>query len=230
MTLGDRIAAWAYAWGHDALVGRFPPYQALLDEVAAYVAIAAAGKVPESVRVLDIACGTGTLARRLARDGYRVVGGDSIPALAQVAQARSGTGPYPVFLYHDPVIYSTRGAADVVVSLHTYYWHPDPVALLAACWKSLRVGGYAILLTYDRPMQVRLIFREVWRRQGARAAIRALCWLVPTAAFETFRTHARRYVSRDKFAWAVRDAGFTILGVRSTFLASATTLVWARRS
>lgn len=217
----DRLAARVYALAHDALVARFPPYQELLDAVAAYV-----GKSIDGHVVLDIACGTGTLARRLAADGHRVMAGDRIQALVDVAVLRSDGPIY--YLFRDPVTQPPEEKFDAVVSLHTYYWHPDPAAVLAACRASLRPGGHAVLVTYMPPAGWLERFRMVRRRDGWRAAFRALWFLLPTAAFEALRTTPRRYVAASEFVWHVRGAGFEVLEVQKLLLGTSV-LVWARR-
>lgn len=49
---------------------------------------AALGDLPEGTRLLDVGCGNGYLARRLARAGVRVVGVDASSELIALAQAR----------------------------------------------------------------------------------------------------------------------------------------------
>jgi hypothetical protein len=71
-------------------------------------------------------------------------------------------------------------------------------------------------------------FRDVGARQGTGAALRALRWLLPTAAFETFRYYEPQYLSRDNFGDALTRAGFAVLDMRETFLASLSLLAWTR--
>ena len=120
------------------------------------------------------------------------------------------------------------GAFDVLVSMHTLYWHPDPAALLAACRRALKPGGHAVFLTYERPARVPRTFAEVRRQHGWGAAIRALRWLLPTAIFDLFRGIDPRYLTREEFDAALQDAGFEILERRTTFLAGISMLAWAR--
>ena len=120
------------------------------------------------------------------------------------------------------------GTFDVVVSMHTLYWHPDPRALLAACRRALRPGGHALFLTYERPAHVRRIFTDVRARRGWLDAMRSLRWLVPTALFDLFRSVQPRYLSCEQFRAALGEAGFEVLETRETFLAGISLVAWHR--
>jgi SAM-dependent methyltransferase len=227
----DRLVAIGYGLGYDAIVRGFPPYESLLDEVTAYIAGARRpGAAPGDFRVLDVACGTGTVAARLGREGYRVVAVDTVEHLVAVARRRHRALPNVSFHHRDvardPV--PEAGTFDVVVSMHTLYWHPNPAGVLEACRQALRPGGRALLLTYGRPARVTRTFRELRTRQGTLAAVRALRWLLPTAAFETFRQYEPQYLSPDQLRDALARAGFEVLDLRETFLAGLSLLAWVR--
>jgi SAM-dependent methyltransferase len=112
--------------------------------------------------------------------------------------------------------------------MHTLYWHPNPLGVLEACRRVVRPGGHGLFLTYARPARVGRTFHEIRAAQGARAAVRALRWLLPTAAFETFRHYEPQYLSRDDFQDALNRAGFEVLELRETFLAALSLLAWTR--
>jgi SAM-dependent methyltransferase len=112
--------------------------------------------------------------------------------------------------------------------MHTLYWHPEPRALLDACRRALRPDGRAVFLTYARRASVARTFRDIRARDGLGAAVEALRWLVPTAAFERFRDCEPRYLSRGEFHAALEQSGFQVLESRDTFLAGISLLVWAR--
>ena len=84
----ERLVAIGYGLTYDAVVRGFPPYEALLAEVAGLVSRAATPGPPAATRVLDVSCGTGTLAERLARAGWTVVGLDSVAHLVDVGRRR----------------------------------------------------------------------------------------------------------------------------------------------
>src|SRR5215475_26274 len=97
----ERMVARGYGAAYDAIVGGFPPYEALLDEVASFVNCSRSSSA--SLRVLDVACGTGTVAARLAKDGHVVVGLEPVEHLVDVARRRHGAGSAanPTFLHLD---------------------------------------------------------------------------------------------------------------------------------
>jgi len=227
----ERLVAVGYGLTYDAIVRGFPPYEALLDEILALVARAAVPGPPTATRVLDVSCGTGTVAERLARRGWTVVALDSVEHLVSVARRTHRDSGLSLSFQHadiarDPV--PGAGTYDALLSMHTLYWHPDPTGLLAACRRALKPGGHALFLTYGRPARVLRTFRDVRARQGSRAAVGALRWLLPTALFDLFRGVRPRYLSRAEFTTALRAAGFEIVELRETFLAGISLLAWAR--
>lgn len=227
----ERLIAVGYGWTYDAVVRGFGPYEDLLDEIAALVARSRNG-TGERLRVLDVSCGIGTVAARLARDGHLVVGIDGVEHLVDVARGKTrGIGGRDLAFHHVDVAHGAipgSGTYDVVVSMHTLYWHPDPAAVLAACRRALRPGGYALFLTYERPAHVWKTFREVRATKGITQATRALRWLMPTALFEAFRDCDHRYLRLGDFEAALAGAGFDVIETRRTFLAELSLLAWAR--
>jgi 2-polyprenyl-3-methyl-5-hydroxy-6-metoxy-1,4-benzoquinol methylase len=229
----ERLIAVGYGLTYDAIVRGFAPYEALLDEIVALVGRVATPGAASGTRVLDVSAGIGTVAERLARRGWSVVAADPIEHLVDVARRHHRDSGLSVSFHHADVATDALppGAPfDVVVSMHTLYWHPNPAALLAACRRALRPGGHALFLTYARPARVAHTFAEVRRHAGWLEALRALRWLVPTALFDLFRNVQPRYLSPAQFTEALRDAGFEILELRATFLAGISLLAWARAS
>jgi SAM-dependent methyltransferase len=227
------LLALAYGLSYDAIVRGFGPYEALLDEIAELIersSPAAANR--RFTKVLDVTCGVGTVAFRLSREGYTVVGLDPVEHLVAVARRRNGLYPASrLTFYHLDLARDTlRGAGtfDVLVSMHTLYWHPDPRGVLEACRRALRPGGYGIFLTYGRPAHVWRTFLEIRARDGIGEAVRALRWLVPTAIFETVRRGKPNYLSQEEFHRALADAGFEVIESRRTFLAQISLLAKAR--
>lgn len=229
----ERFVATGYGLTYDLIVRGFQPYEALVDEVAGFLARSASAAGGGSLKVLDVACGSGTVAFRLAREGYAVVGLDAVEHLVEVARkkARSKAGPEPVFHHLDLAQAPLPGAGtfDALVSMHTLYWHPAPTALLDGCRRALKPGGHAVFLTYSRPARVGRTFREVRKREGLASAVRALRWLVPTALFEMLRQYEPHYLSREEFHAALAGAGFEVLESRETFLAGISLLAWVRK-
>lgn len=227
----ERLIAVGYGLTYDAIVRGFGPYEALLGEIETLVGRAATPGPAGGTRVLDVSCGIGTVAERVARRGWSVVAVDPIEHLVAVARRHHRDSGLSLSFHHADVAKDTvpgAGTFDVLISMHTLYWHPDPAALLAACRRALRPGGHAIFLTYERPAHVRRTFAEVRASLGWFEAMRALRWLLPTALFDFFRSVKPRYLSRVQFADALTAAGFEILEQRETFLAGISLLAWTR--
>src|SRR6185369_9477304 len=227
----ERLIAVGYGLTYDAIVRGFAPYEALLDEIVSLVARAATPGPSSRTHVLDVSCGIGTVAERLARRGWSVVAADPIEHLVDVARRHHRDSGLSLSFHHADLATQSvpgSGSFDVLVSMHTLYWHPDPAALLAACRRALKPGGHAVFLTYERPARVLRTFAEVRRQRGWWEALRALRWLVPTALFDLFRGVDPRYLKRVEFDGALRAAGFEILERRDTFLAGISLLAWAR--
>lgn len=228
----ERLVAVGYGLTYDAVVRDFRPYQELLDEITALVGRSVpAGAGRQATKVLDVSCGTGTVAGRLARHGYSVVGVDPVHHLVAVARRRHADDGLSLSFHHLDLARERppgAGTFDVAISMHTLYWHPDPHGLLAACRQALRPGGHAVFLTYARPARVARTFRQIRQSRGLGEALRALRWLVPTAVFEAFRNVEHRYLDQPTFHRALVAAGFEVLEARETFLAGISRLAWAR--
>jgi SAM-dependent methyltransferase len=225
----ERLLAVGYGLTYDAVVSGFPPYERLLEEITTLVARSA--PAGDASTVLDVSCGTGTVAARIATLGYRVTAVDAVGHLIDVAREHWRRRGVPVRFEHVDVASQSppgEGTFDVVVSMHTLYWHPRPEAMLAACRRALKPGGHAIFLTYGRPARVAATFRGVRAQRGTLEALRSLRWLVPTATFEMLRHVERRYLSEGDFRATLVGAGFEVLEVRETFLGGISRLAWAR--
>ena len=227
----ERILAVGYGLSYDAVVRGFGPYQALLAEISTLIESVRPSGPRLGTRVLDVSCGTGTVAARLAADGYSVVGVDAVGHLVAVARRTYRDRGLSLNFQHldiaaDPL--PEAGTFDVLVSMHTLYWHPDPYGFLAACRRALKPEGHAIFLTYGRRARVGRIFADVRRQRGLGDAIRSLRWLMPTALFEALRGSEPRYLGREEFHRVVAAAGFEIREYRETFLAGISRLVLAR--
>ena len=168
MHASERLLAMGYGLTYDAVVSGFRPYEALLDEVFAYVErsapLAGSGRPPT---ILDVSCGIGTVAARLSARGYAVTAVDAVGHLVDVARRRHGHRPASSLRFEHVDVATApmpgAGRYDVVISMHTLYWHPQPEAVIAACRRLLAPGGHAVFLTYSRPARV------VHVRRGARS-------------------------------------------------------------
>jgi len=228
----EHMIAVTYGVSYDAVVTRFPPYEAMLDEIVGFVARSVPPETePRATRVLDVACGIGNVSLRLAAEGYSVVGIDGVKHLVELAREKGKPRGANLTFQHMDIargVVPAAGSFDVLVSMHTLYWHPDPSSLLESCRRALKPGGHAIFLTYDRPAHVRRTFRAVRQSQGLRAAVGALRWLLPTMAFEFFRESEHRYLDAAEFHETLRRAGFEVIESRQTFLSGLSHLAWCR--
>ena len=89
-------------------------------------------------RVLDVGCGTGTLAARLVDEGLRVVGIDESPEMIARAQA---VYPDIEFCVQDALSMDFTSEFDVVFSNAVFHWIPDHAALLQRIRTALIPGG-----------------------------------------------------------------------------------------
>jgi SAM-dependent methyltransferase len=229
----DSLAAVGYGLAYDAVVRAFRPYTQLLDEIVERINRARPSAVArDEIRILDVACGTGTLARRLAHEGYDVVGLDGVGRLVEIARGTPLSRLDGKVIFHHLDVAQAAvpqaGRYDVLVSLHTLYWHPEPGRFLAGCRRALARGGHALFLTYARPPHVLSTFRDVAGEAGLSDGLRALRWLIPTAAFEALRRGERRYLCPEEFHALLRGAGFTVLDVSRTFLGGISLVAWTR--
>ena len=223
----ERAVAKAYGLTYDAVVEGFAPYEALRDEVADYVRRSA----PPGARVVDVACGIGNVCLRLGEMGYAVQGYDAVGTLIEVARGKlrgAANAGSVRFDELDVASAAAPGEFDVLVSLNTLYWHPDPEGLVRACRAAVASDGHAVFVTYVRRARVVGIAREVRAAQGTVAAVRALRWLVPTALFELARDFKPRYLDPRELRAMLEQGGFEVLEERPTFLAGMCQLAWAR--
>jgi SAM-dependent methyltransferase len=126
---------------HRLLLGSF------FDGIAAYVAVSA----PGGVRVLEVGCGPGHLAIRLARRyGLDVSGVDLDPAMIERARANARTvgndSAQPEFLVGDVAsLPFPDGSFDLVVSTLSMHHWADQTAGLAEIGRVLGTGGRALV-------------------------------------------------------------------------------------
>ena len=121
--------------------------------------------------VLDLACGHGRIANRLAARGAHVTGLDATPLFLERARADAAARGVEVeYVEGDMRAIPWRERFDVIVSWFTSFgYHEDDElrGILRAVRQALRPGGRFVLETVHLPVLMRQ-FRDatVWERDG----------------------------------------------------------------
>jgi SAM-dependent methyltransferase len=110
---------------------------------------------PVPADVVDLGCGTGTLALLLAEQGYAVDALDFSPAMVRLVAAKVDAAPAPFRALvtvregdaADPGLASA--SVDVVLCRHVLWALPDPVAVVRRWVAALRPGGRLVLVEGD---------------------------------------------------------------------------------
>jgi ubiquinone/menaquinone biosynthesis C-methylase UbiE len=127
------------AWSHRLLLG------SLFGPVAADIALSADG----GVQVLEVGCGPGHLAVRLAGEhGFEVTGIDLDPAMVQRARANAAASAdaRATFVVGDAAALPFPDASfDLVVSTMSMHHWAKPAAGIAEISRVLRPGGRALI-------------------------------------------------------------------------------------
>jgi SAM-dependent methyltransferase len=129
-------------WG----IGRYELMAADLDPAAEVVVERAAVRSGE--RALDLGCGTGNAALKLARDGAHVTAVDPSTRLLEVTRQRADEAGASVDVRQGDAaaIPLADESVDLIVSVFAVFLAPDPIAAVAEMKRVLAPGG-RILLT-----------------------------------------------------------------------------------
>jgi ubiquinone/menaquinone biosynthesis methyltransferase len=102
-------------------------------------------------RALDLACGTGDIAFRLAASGARVCGLDITPRMLQLARAKLSPGACTWTTGDMTALPFADGAFDLVTTGYGLRNVPDLDAAIAEIARVLRPGGRFASLDFNRP-------------------------------------------------------------------------------
>jgi trans-aconitate methyltransferase len=142
--------------------------------------------------VLDLGCGTGELAVRIADTGATVIGIDSDPAMIEAAKQRLPDADLRVADAHD---FAVAEPVDAVFSNAALHWMPSSVEVLGCVSDALRAGG-RFVAEMGATGNVAAVTRAVDQACGAVGLPeRTWPWVFPSPA---------------QYAAMLEDAGFEI--------------------
>lgn len=135
--------------------------------------VRAGGGDPGRLSLLDVGCGSGQLAERLAGEGFgRVIGLDLSPGMLVEARRRQVAGSeWLEGTIEDPPEQAL--GVNVVVAAYVLHHMFDPRAFAALLERALRPGGWFFVLDFD-PAGVGAPRRSGHLRRGAGGAVRAI--------------------------------------------------------
>jgi SAM-dependent methyltransferase len=139
-------------------------------------------------QVLDLACGSGVHALRLARRGLRVVGVDIAPSLvAHCRQQAAKEGLTAVrFEQGDMRELAYDGEFDAMLLLSGSFGFFDDAAnqdVLGRMARSLRPGGRLLIDVFDPPQMVVRPPRRTWSEYGSGYGLRTTWWEPETCIY-----------------------------------------------
>jgi 2-polyprenyl-6-hydroxyphenyl methylase/3-demethylubiquinone-9 3-methyltransferase len=141
---------------------------------------------------LDAGCGTGTLARHLARQGCRVTGVDGSARMIEVAErAAAGTPGAPAFLHVNDVVALpfAAGSFDGVVCSSVLEYVRSPPRVLTELARVLRPGGRLLVSVPNR---------RAWLRRALKLAHRSRTGL-GLSPWPRWLAHSRHEYTRQEF-------------------------------
>jgi demethylmenaquinone methyltransferase/2-methoxy-6-polyprenyl-1,4-benzoquinol methylase len=159
--------------------------------------------------VLDVATGTGLVARELARSNVRVVGLDQSPAMVarglREVRERGPQGRIRFALGQAQALPFADETFDALTFTYLLRYVDDPSATVAELVRTLRPGGVMASLEFHVPP-------EPWARAGwnayTRSVMPAIGWVVSPAWYRTGRflhrsiaEFARRYPLAVQVRW-----------------------------
>jgi ubiquinone/menaquinone biosynthesis C-methylase UbiE len=145
-----------------------------------------AGQAPR--RVLDVGCGTGFLALRLAELGHTVTGIDLSPQMLDHARRKAEQAGRQIdFRVGDAAaLESNDETYDLVVARHVIWNLPDPERGVAEWLRVLRPGGRLALI------EGKWADNDAFVPANARATSRIRAWVLDVAAELVVRSGLRR--------------------------------------
>jgi ubiquinone/menaquinone biosynthesis C-methylase UbiE len=118
---------------------------------------------PPPLKVLDVGCGTGFLAMRMAELGHTAVGIDLSAEMLAEAQRKADTSGLAVtFRLGDAEAPPADGAPyDVIVERHLIWTLPQPTEAIRAWHALLKPGGLLVLIEGIFEMSDRTVYQHI---------------------------------------------------------------------
>jgi SAM-dependent methyltransferase len=190
--------------------------------------------------VLDLGCGSGDLARRLAADGYLVTGCDIAPAM--VRQATEADLERAVrWIRLEPrwkALPLAQGRLDTIVASSVLEYMRDPLAVLTECARVLRPGGVLVCTVPNVAHPVRWLEWPLRLAARSPAGTFVLTALAPGPALGPGGRRAGEYLSylrvscqRRRLSWwhaAASQAGLQPVPMRRQSRRPLSLLILAR--
>ncbi len=177
-------------------------------------------ELPAGAEVLDIACGEGRLARRLAQLGYEATGIDLSPANIAAAKAQAGAGAH--FLVHDLRKTLAVNAFDAAFNFFTSFGYfekeADDRRAATAIAKAVKPGG-AFVMDYLNATKTisELVAAETVEKEGVAFGIRRHFdgnFIVKEITFRDGQDRERRFAEKVRaFTPAMLTALFSAAGL-----------------
>jgi demethylmenaquinone methyltransferase/2-methoxy-6-polyprenyl-1,4-benzoquinol methylase len=192
----DRFTRW-FSFGMDRRWKR---------ELAAWAAAA----LPPGGLLLDLACGTGDLARAVAvADGDgELIGLDPSREMQRIASARRPIGA-PVRLVRADMmaIPLPAGSVDVVTVGYGFRNAPDPRGALAEAGRVLKPGGWLFALDFFKPASERWRHLYLWYLRRAGRLV-GRWWHGEPEAYGYIARSIESWITPGEFRTALVAAGF----------------------
>jgi 2-polyprenyl-6-hydroxyphenyl methylase/3-demethylubiquinone-9 3-methyltransferase len=155
-------------------------------------------------RIVDVGCGGGILSEAMARKGAQVLGVDLAERSLKVAQLHAMEAGIDNVAYREVaaevLAEEQPGQFDIVTCMEMVEHVPDPAAIVAACAKLVKPGGWVFLSTLNRSPKS-FLFAIV----GAEYLLR----LLPTGTHEY-----AKFIRPSELATWSRSAGLDLLHTR----------------
>jgi len=185
------------------------------------------GKMPGKVSILDLACGTGSLAVELGKFGYNVFGIDCSPQMIQIAERKSFNLPNVNFEIDNMVVFKTAQKFDCVTctfdSINYLLKLSHIRQLIGNIAEMLKPGGFFIFDSNTAKMFENQQKGEFKRELGGQVLLQKLNYdSVQRLSTTTFQfqdgseeVHKQRPYDLEEITPILTEAGFSIVKTQS---------------